>query len=358
LSLYTIRLKFLLRGMAQESGKVTGWDEEVAATIAVDFKGILEDLKALRDITFPRSIRPPESRGHTVSRPMLMMFDNGSREASCALAYARWQMEDGYFFCRLVADKTRVAPKPAGVRGHLGHRDQDQVRPGGGVVLGADRLQPGRHRDTAYSPAQRDGGGLRVTEQDGVDEETSGGGAGEEDSHTPPLEECRKDMMLAVPRGVATAEVTAVQVVETANWQPYPPRASSLARLTRVCAYELWFLARVRRVSRCEKRPMLERPTSPPRECMEAAKWMLLEAAQKDLPLRKMELPMAEKRTRRCVLGVERTLLVVVGRSKKYMRVAHDQEYLPLLLDAHPLSRLYLLDSHDRDHRTGEQTAW
>jgi hypothetical protein len=42
---------------------------------------------------------------------MLMMFDDGSREASCALAYTRWQMADGTFFCRLVVGKTRVAPK-------------------------------------------------------------------------------------------------------------------------------------------------------------------------------------------------------------------------------------------------------
>jgi hypothetical protein len=63
-----------------------------------------------------------------------------------------------------------------------------------------------------------------------------------------------------------------------------------------------------------------------PRECMEAAKWMLIEAAQKELPLRKMESLMAEKRTRTCVLGVERTLLVVGGCSKRYMKVAYDQE--------------------------------
>jgi hypothetical protein len=78
---------------------------------------------------------------------------------------------------------------------------------------------------------------------------------------------------------------------------------------------------------------------------------MLLEAAQKDLPLQKMESLMAEKRTRKCVLGLEQTLLVVSGQSKKYMRVVYDQEYLPILLEAHPLSRLYLLDCHARDHR-------
>jgi hypothetical protein len=74
---------------------------------------------------------------------------------------------------------------------------------------------------------------------------------------------------------------------------------------------------------------------------------MLIEAAQKDLPLRKMESLMAEKRTRKCELGVEWTLLVVGGRSKKYMKVAYNQEYFH---KPHPLSRLYLIYSHARDH--------
>jgi hypothetical protein len=80
---------------------------------------------------------------------------------------------------------------------------------------------------------------------------------------------------------------------------------------------------------------------------MEATKWMLIKAAQKDLPLRKMESLMAEKRTRKCVLGVERTLLVVGCRSKKYMKVAYDQDYFQ---KPHPRSRLYLIYSHARDH--------
>jgi hypothetical protein len=83
---YTIRLKLLIRGMTQESGKVTGWDEEVPAAVTNDFREILEDMKALQDITFPKSIMPPESIGPTVGKLMLLMFGDGSREASWALA--------------------------------------------------------------------------------------------------------------------------------------------------------------------------------------------------------------------------------------------------------------------------------
>ncbi len=61
LSAYTIRLKLLMQNMQQENSKVIGWDEEVPAS-ANDFHTILEDVKALREITFPRCIQPPEAK--------------------------------------------------------------------------------------------------------------------------------------------------------------------------------------------------------------------------------------------------------------------------------------------------------
>ncbi len=67
---------------------MTGWDKEMPASITDDFRGILEDMKTLQDITFPRSIQPPASEGATVGQPMLLVFGDGSREASCALDYA------------------------------------------------------------------------------------------------------------------------------------------------------------------------------------------------------------------------------------------------------------------------------
>ncbi len=50
----------------------------------------------------------------------------------------------------------------------------------------------------------------------------------------PPMEECQKNMVLAVPRTAATAEVAAVQVVDSAEWPLYLFQASSLMKLTRV----------------------------------------------------------------------------------------------------------------------------
>ena len=46
-----------------------------------------------------------------VGDPMLLVFGDGSMQASCTLDYIRWEMVDGSFQCRLLAGKTRVAPK-------------------------------------------------------------------------------------------------------------------------------------------------------------------------------------------------------------------------------------------------------
>jgi hypothetical protein len=95
----------------------------------------------------------------------------------------------------------------------------------------------------------------------------------------------------------------------------------------------------------CEKRPMLEGLPIPPRECIEVVQWMLLESAQ-----RKLESLMAEKRTVQCVLGTERNLLVVLWPLQEAPGAAYDREYLPVLSSSRPLARLYLLESHCKDH--------
>jgi hypothetical protein len=89
---YTIKLKVLMRNRTQESDQVTIWDEEVPAVIIDNFRAILEDMKALREITFPRCIQPPKARGPTVCWPMLRVFGNSSRETSYALAHMGRQM--------------------------------------------------------------------------------------------------------------------------------------------------------------------------------------------------------------------------------------------------------------------------
>jgi hypothetical protein len=88
-----------------------GWDDQVPAHVEADFREVLGHLKDLKKVNFPRSMWPEPGRGQVKGRPMLLIFGDGSVEASCALAYLRWEMEDGSVVCRLLAGKTRVAPK-------------------------------------------------------------------------------------------------------------------------------------------------------------------------------------------------------------------------------------------------------
>jgi hypothetical protein len=42
---------------------------------------------------------------------MMLIFGDGSVEASCTLAYLRCELEDGSVVCQLLEGKTRVAPR-------------------------------------------------------------------------------------------------------------------------------------------------------------------------------------------------------------------------------------------------------
>jgi hypothetical protein len=93
--------------------KGSAWDGTIRCPphVEADFREILGYLKDLKKVSFPRSMWPEPGRGQVRGKPVLLIFGDGSVEASCALAYLRWEMEDGSVVCRLLAGKTRVAPK-------------------------------------------------------------------------------------------------------------------------------------------------------------------------------------------------------------------------------------------------------
>ncbi len=106
---YTVHFKVLMRSLAEEStGRLVGWDEPVPEGTNKEFREVVKHLTDLRAIMFPRATKPREP---VVGKPILMIFGDGSTLASCALAYLRWQMADRSVQCRLLAGKTRVAPK-------------------------------------------------------------------------------------------------------------------------------------------------------------------------------------------------------------------------------------------------------
>jgi hypothetical protein len=92
LSPFTIQFKLLMRDMANENGATSGWDVTVPVKVADELKQVLLKLPRLRKISFPRSLKPMHDVGDD---PILLMFGDGSMEASCALAYVRWEDSDG-----------------------------------------------------------------------------------------------------------------------------------------------------------------------------------------------------------------------------------------------------------------------
>ena len=107
-SVFFIRLKLLMRDLSGEDGRKLEWDEAVSNTIKMRFLDVVELLVKVKDLRFPRSVKP--SGRDSSYLPDLICFCDGSKQAFCSLAYIRWKMTDGSYRVILLTGKTRVAP--------------------------------------------------------------------------------------------------------------------------------------------------------------------------------------------------------------------------------------------------------
>ena len=102
---FTVRLKILVRKVWALEPKI-GWDDEVPDDIQKKWKEIMEESAAISSIRFKRSLQPDNAVGD----PTLLIFSDGSEDAYGAAAYARWEINDGNYCARLIAAKSRLAP--------------------------------------------------------------------------------------------------------------------------------------------------------------------------------------------------------------------------------------------------------
>jgi hypothetical protein len=396
---YTVRFKILMRSLAEEStGRVVGWDDPVPEGTNKEFREVVKHLADLRAITVPRAAKPRET---VVGKPMLMIFGDGSSSASCALAYLRWQMADGSVQCRLLAGKTRVAPKckmsiprmelvGALLAVRLAHKIIDSLRmeleavryfTDSSAVLGMlnkdsasflefvgtrvseIRIKSDPDKEWFWIPGELNlaDQGTRPT----VLPKDMAPGTPYQDSlpwmrdlvetwpvkkkfSTPPAEECRKDVLKAAGGVRATPGLV------------YPAHATMRAKLERIYGYVFTAIARfkklpafspveIRAEGRTKKGPWAE--YGPPAEKYRtAARQFLLQDAQAGLVEKQLESLMVEKKPQGEEGFPERMIIMVGGRQKKHLRVAYDQEELPVLPPDHKLARLYLQEAHERDH--------
>ncbi len=84
LIVYMVRWKLLMRRVTLK-GKGGGWESLLDKEEEDKFRNLLRDLNDLREVRFPRCVQPLEGQ---FKKPLLMVFGDGSREASCTLVYS------------------------------------------------------------------------------------------------------------------------------------------------------------------------------------------------------------------------------------------------------------------------------
>jgi hypothetical protein len=396
---FTVRFKILMRSLAEEStGRVVGWDDPVPAGTNREFREVVKHLADLRAISFPRSVKP---LGAVKGKPTLMIFGDGSSSASCALAYLRWRMADGTVQCRLLAGKTRVAPKckisiprmelvGALLAVRLAHKIIDSLRmpleavryfTDSSAVLGMlskdsasflefvgtrvseIRIKSDPEKEWFWIPGELNlaDQGTRPTVlprdmapgtpyQDGLPwmKDPEEAWPVKKKFSTPPAEECRKDVLKAAGGVRMTPGLV------------YPARATTRAKLERIYGYVFTAVARFKKLPafspvgiRAEGRTK-ERPQAiygPPAEKYRAAaRQFLIQDAQASLVEKQLESLMVERKLQAEDGFPERVIITVGGRQQKHLKVAYDQVELPVLPPDHELARLYLQEAHERDH--------
>ena len=391
-SVFLIRLKLLMRDVSQEDGQVAGWDDPVPPGIREDFIGVLKEMKSLREVSFPRSIKPATWRKD--AKPTLMVFGDGSTQAYCSLAYARWELEDGSVVCRLIAGKTRVAPKKkisvprlelmgAVLAVRLAKKIKDSLKieflktrffTDSTAVLGmlqndsaaflefvgtrVSEVKTKSNVDSEWSWISTEknladmGTRSNVTVGDIREESEYQCGMAwmllpEEDwpakmKITPPPQEEMKKGAVAATCNVATVK------------EPFIRYSTTLARTQRVCGYVFLFLCRLRKKTEEGLQVAIkdgrEIRSGPPPMFLQMAEDYLVEEAQGDLDIKQLDtlMPVQEKFVD--LLGCKRTHWMVGGRMKTKLKIGYDKPGLPILDYNCPLAKLFLEEAHRVDH--------
>ena len=391
-SVFLIRLKLLMRNVSQEDGQVAAWDDPVPPEVQDAFVEIMKEMKQLREVSFPRSIKPATWRKDMM--PTLMMFGDGSTQAYCSLAYARWELEDGSVACRLIAGKTRVAPKNkisvprlelmgAVLSVRLAMKIKDSLRlkfvktrffTDSTAVLGmlqndsvaflefvGNRVSEIKTKsdvksEWAWIPTDKNladmGTRSNVTVADiGEESEYQNGMPWMKLPETdwpakmnitpPPKEEMKRG---------AVAASCMVAIME----KPFIEYSTTLDRTLRVCGYVLLFVSRAKKKTTktlsVAVKDGREVKSGPPPKFLQMAEDYLVEEAQKDLDIKKLENLMPVRKKFVDQLGCERAHWVVGGRMAAKMKIGYDKAELPILDYSSPLAKLFLEEAHRADH--------
>ena len=103
ISPFTLKAKLLLRKTWE---KKLGWDELMPEKLHTDWVECFISQFKLEQLKFERVLKPTEP----CDSPWLILFSDGSELAYGFVAYIRWRLQAGGYWCRMVMSKNRIAP--------------------------------------------------------------------------------------------------------------------------------------------------------------------------------------------------------------------------------------------------------
>lgn len=84
-----------------------GWDDTIPEKYKQYWKQFCQEMLEINNIKFKRCVKPKETADEQL---MLIIFSDGSSNATGACAYARWALNNGQCSCRLPLSKNQLAP--------------------------------------------------------------------------------------------------------------------------------------------------------------------------------------------------------------------------------------------------------
>ena len=104
-----LKAKLILRKTWEDTCQNLRWDDPLPRDLVSEIVNFFLELFDLEGIKFDRSLWPREKE--VIGRPELIIFSDGSKLAFGAVAYIRWQVQQGSWWVSLIMSKSKIAPK-------------------------------------------------------------------------------------------------------------------------------------------------------------------------------------------------------------------------------------------------------
>ena len=105
---FTLKAKLMMRSIIMEvnQGNSKGWDESLSETLYSETMDLFREMFEIEKLSFRRCVRPTD----VIKDPELIIFCDSSMKAYGAVAYIRWEKQDGKYHVNLLCAKNRIAP--------------------------------------------------------------------------------------------------------------------------------------------------------------------------------------------------------------------------------------------------------